>query len=290
MTVSSPVTIVRTKKELRVQVAQWRAAGETIALVPTMGALHDGHMALIDRARELASKVCVSLFVNPAQFGKNEDLGTYPRNEDRDAGMLADAGVELLYAPDVTQMYPPDDVTRVSAGHLGDCLEGLSRPGFFTGVATVVTKLLLQCLPDYALFGEKDFQQLQVINRLVKDLAIPVTIEGVACYRENDGLALSSRNIYLDKDERLIAPALYKAMKQMALAMRGGDTAQHSSQAAQAFLIDAGFTSVDYLVACDAETLSEIRLLADLDHKPGRILVAARLGTTRLIDNLELVI
>ncbi len=288
MTASPPVTIVRSVAELRAQVAVWRAAGETLALVPTMGALHAGHMALIFRAHEIASKVCVSLFVNPAQFGKNEDLSTYPRNEASDLALLSGAGVDLLYAPDVTQMYGPGDATRVSVGSLGESLEGLSRPGFFTGVATVVTKLLLQCLPDYALFGEKDFQQLQVIKRLVKDLAIPVSIASVACYRENDGLALSSRNIYLDKDERLIAPALYKAMNQMADAMRSGDTALLSSQAAQAFLIHAGFSSVDYLVACDAETMSDIMSLADLHGRPGRILAAARLGTTRLIDNIEL--
>lgn len=288
MASQTPLAIIRTVQQLRAQVAMWRTAGETVALVPTMGALHDGHMALVHHAQAVADRVCVSLFVNPAQFGKNEDLDTYPRNEDRDAELLSQAGADLLYAPDVVQMYPHGDATKVSVGELGEILEGLSRPGFFIGVATIVTKLLLQCQPDYAIFGDKDFQQLQVIKRMVKDLAIPVVVESIPCYREEDGLALSSRNTYLDDNERLVAPALYKAMKQMAHHMRNGQTAQESSRTAQAFLIDAGFASVDYFIACEPENLREITTLADLNGNSGRIIVAARLGKIRLIDNMAL--
>ncbi|MBT4888757.1 MAG: pantoate--beta-alanine ligase [Rhodospirillales bacterium] len=288
MATNSDITVIRTVVDLRAHISVWRSAGETIALVPTMGALHDGHMALVHRAQEIASKVCVTLFINPTQFGENEDLDTYPQNEDQDKALLSAAGIELLYAPHPSEMYDVAEATRISVEELGDCLEGAHRPGFFTGVATVVAKLLLQTLPDFALFGEKDFQQLQVIKRMVKDLSIPVVIEGVPCIREKNGLALSSRNTYLNTDERKIAPALYKTMNEMAENIRKNMSIKDSSTLAKASLLDAGFTSVDYLVACNSSDLSFITSLADVDTNKGRILGAAWLGKTRLIDNIAI--
>jgi pantoate--beta-alanine ligase len=288
MTLPPTIKITRTVDDLRFTVATWRAAGETIALVPTMGALHDGHMALVVQAQKLASKVCVTLFVNPTQFGENEDLENYPRNEEDDIAKLTAAGIDLLYAPHPSQMYGEGDTTRVTVGALGDILEGAHRPGFFTGVATVVTKLLLQALPDFALFGEKDFQQIQVIKRLVHDLNIPVSIEGVPCVREPDGLALSSRNVYLADDERLIAPALYRTMNEMAGNIRNGTTTASASGQAKSTLLGSGFTAIDYIVACKVDDLSEISQFSELNDKPGRIIAAVWLGKTRLIDNIIL--
>ncbi len=290
-TIKTPIRTVRTVRtvdDLRFQIATWRASGETIALVPTMGALHAGHMALIARAQSMASKVCVTLFVNPTQFGENEDLSTYPRHEEGDRDMLSNAGVDLLYAPNVDQMYGPGDVTRINVPGLGDILEGASRPGFFTGVATVVCKLLLQALPDFALFGEKDYQQLQIIKRMVLDLNIPVSIEGCACVREENGLALSSRNAYLSEPERLIAPLLHEIMFEMNNAIRSGGAIQTTIDAAKTSLLEAGFTDIDYLVVTRADTLSDIKDFADLEGAPGRIIAAVWLGKTRLIDNILL--
>ena len=282
MSATPQLDIVRTVSSLRAHVGAWRADGATVALVPTMGAMHDGHLSLVRRACELADRTLVTLFVNPTQFGPNEDFAVYPRDEAGDAAQVAKLGANLLFAPEVAEMYPDGAVTRVTVPGLGDILEGEFRPGFFTGVATIVTKLLLQTLPDVALFGEKDFQQLQVIKRLVRDLDIPVTIAGCPTVREPDGLALSSRNAYLSNDERTAAPALHQAICGVAQrAAHGADPQEAADEAVRAVLA-AGFSSVDYLTLRDAETLEAWPGL----ERPGRVVTAARLGKTRLIDNV----
>lgn len=273
---------VRSIEDLRQRVEGWRAEGRTVGFVPTMGALHEGHLSLIRTARDITEKCVVSLFVNPKQFGPTEDLDVYPRDEAGDIAKLAAEDADLLYAPSVDTMYPPDAVTAVSVPGIGDVLEGEHRPGFFTGVATVVTKLLLQARADVAVFGEKDYQQLQVIRRLVADLDIPVHVVAGATVREKDGLALSSRNAYLSAEERERAPALYKALCDVAEQVRGGADPAAAAAAATEAVIAAGFSSVDYLTVRDATTLAEVGI-GHADEK--RVLVAARLGGTRLIDN-----
>ena len=273
---------VRTVAALRREVATWRGQKLSVALVPTMGALHQGHLALVARARELADRVVASLFVNPAQFGPNEDFARYPRDEMADAGKLAGAGCDLLFAPGVAEIYPRGFATTVDPGPLAERLCGPFRPGHFRGVATVVTKLLLEALPDVACFGEKDYQQLQIIRGIARDLDIPVRIEGVATVREADGLALSSRNAYLTAAERQIAPALHRVLTDAAARVRAGASPRDAETAAVAQLLAAGFASVDYVELCDATTLEP---LAGLD-RPARALAAARLGATRLIDNI----
>ena len=275
----------RTVAELRAQVRAWRAQDLSVALVPTMGALHEGHLSLIRLALEKADRVCVSLFVNPAQFGPNEDFDRYPRDEAADARKIAATGAHLLFVPAAREVYPPGHLTRVQVPVLGDELEGAFRPGFFTGVATVVAKLLLMALPDVAVFGAKDYQQLQVIRRMVADLDIPVRIEGGDTVREADGLALSSRNAYLAADERRIAPALHATIAAVARsAAAGADPAEAEAKAAQG-LLAAGFTRVDYVAVRDADTLAAW----PGPTRPGRVLAAAWLGRTRLIDNVEVV-
>ena len=276
--------VVRTVAALRRAVDGWRAGGSRIGLVPTMGALHRGHLALVARAREEAQRTVASLFVNPAQFAPGEDLARYPRDEAADAAKLASAGCDLLYAPGVADIYPPGFVTTVDPGPIAERLCGRFRPGHFRGVATVVAKLFLQARPDLACFGEKDYQQLQIIRRLARDLDIPVRIEGVATVREPDGLALSSRNAYLSPAERAIAPQLHRALADAAARIRDGAAPRESQSRAAAALLAAGFTRVDYVEACDADTLAPLDRL----DRPARILAAAWLGTTRLIDNLPL--
>jgi pantoate--beta-alanine ligase len=281
MPADSNLDVVRSIADLRARVRQWRGAGERVGLVPTMGALHEGHLSLVRRSRAMTTRTCVTLFVNPTQFGPNEDLAVYPRTEEADAAMLAAEGADLLFAPAVAEMYPAESVTRVSVPGIGDLLEGEFRPGFFTGVATIVAKLLIQALPDVALFGEKDYQQLQVIKRMTRDLDIPAEIEGVPTVREADGLALSSRNAYLTPDERRAAPALYQSMSNVAAKVAaGGDVEREEARAAQT-LLEAGFSTVDYLTVRDAATLRPWTDRA----RPGRVLAAARLGKARLIDN-----
>jgi pantoate--beta-alanine ligase len=285
--VSEPIAglaVVRSVGALRRRVAAWHKAGETMALVPTMGALHAGHLALVARGRELASRVVASIFVNPTQFGPNDDFGRYPRDEGGDAAKLAAARCDLLYAPTVEEMYPRGFAAVVTAGAIADGLCGRFRPGHFAGVATVVSKLLLQSGCDVACFGEKDYQQLQVIRSVVRDLDIPVRIEGVPTVREADGLALSSRNAYLTPAERATAPSLHRILVETAARIERGEPIDAVVENGLAALGRTGFTRIDYLEACDAATLAP---LAAAD-RPGRLLVAAWLGKTRLIDNVPL--
>ena len=257
-------------------------AGGRIALVPTMGALHAGHMALVARAKEAADVVILSIFVNPKQFGKGEDFSRYPRNLEQDLGKAESAGAAIVYAPAPEDIYPPDFSASISAGALGNMLEGKFRPGHFDGVATVVTKLLLRTLPHVAVFGEKDYQQLCVIRRIVADLDIGVDILDLPIVREADGLAMSSRNAYLTPQERAVAPKLYGVLNDVAhgLATNGRRIKSVLDQGIAA-LTRAGFR-VDYLELCDAETLAPAQSL----KPPARLLVAAWLGNTRLIDNI----
>jgi pantoate--beta-alanine ligase len=280
-----PLPTVRTVAELRGVVGAWHRAGERVALVPTMGALHRGHLALVERGRALCPRVVASLFVNPTQFGPNEDFARYPRDEAADAALLAGGGCDLLYAPGVAEMYPKGFAATVTPGPIAERQCGPFRPGHFAGVATVVSKLLLQSQADVALFGEKDFQQLQVIRRVARDLDIPVTIEGVPTVRESDGLALSSRNVYLTPAQRAVAPALYSTLQEMARRLQAGEAVAAVTADGLAALSRAGFSAIDYLEVADAETLA---LLASLD-RPGRILSAVWLGKTRLIDNISVV-
>ncbi|HXV22886.1 MAG TPA: pantoate--beta-alanine ligase [Alphaproteobacteria bacterium] len=285
MTVDHPLPIVRTVQELRVETAGWRRRGETIALVPTMGALHQGHLSLVALARAHCRRTLVSLFVNPVQFGADEDLSAYPRDEASDAKKLARAGADLLYAPATAEMYPEGFATRVAVAGLTDHLCGPHRPGHFEGVATVVTKLLLQCLPDVAVFGEKDWQQLQVIRRLARDLDIPVGILGAPTLREADGLAMSSRNAYLRPRERRIAAHLHSTLVELARAVAAGDPCRAAEEKALRTLLEAGFTRIDYVTVADAATLQPI---ARIGERPARACAAARLGETRLIDNVAI--
>ncbi len=282
MTAASP-PIARTVAELRAQVAAWRAAGERVALVPTMGGLHEGHLALVRRAGELADRVVTSLFVNPTQFAPGEDFEAYPRDEARDAALLAAQGCGLLYAPDPAEMYPTGFSTTVTVGEVSAPLDGLSRPQHFAGVATVVSKLLNQCAPDVAVFGEKDYQQLLVIRRLVRDLDMPVDIVGLPTVRDADGLALSSRNAYLTPAERLVAGQLNAVIKAAAESLRRGDAVATVEARGSADLAKAGFRQIDYLEVRGADDLG--RLGPGPTTAPARVFVAARLGKTRLIDN-----
>jgi len=276
--------IVRTVADLRRQVAEWRKANQPVALVPTMGALHDGHLSLVRLARERADRVVVSLFVNPTQFAPHEDFDAYPRNEAADAALLGAEGCDLIFAPSVEAMYAPGAATSVSVAGVSAPMDGETRPHHFGGVATVVTKLLIQCLPDVAIFGEKDFQQLQVIRRLTIDLDIPVEIVGAPIRRDVDGLALSSRNAYLTAAERPIAGRLNVILVEAAEALRGGAAVAEVERQGGEALRDAGFQSVDYLDVREPESLEHLG--PGPLTGPARVFVAARLGRTRLIDNM----
>ncbi len=276
------LVVARGIAEMRAAIAGWRAAGETVGLVPTMGALHDGHLSLVARAAACADRVVATIFVNPAQFAASEDMSAYPRREARDFDLLRDAGVALVFAPPVEEIYPAGFATTVSVANVSEGLCGVHRPGHFAGVATVVSKLLLQALPDVAIFGEKDYQQLQVIRRLTRDLDIPVRIEGAPTVRETDGLALSSRNAYLSEAERRAAPALYRTLSETVAHLAGGVPAAQALGDGIAALTQAGFSPVDYLEWRDAETLAP----EPQPGRPGRLLAAAWLGRTRLIDNV----
>lgn len=271
---------VRQLSDLRDAISGFRAAGERVAFVPTMGALHAGHMALVAEAKLAATRVVVSIFVNPKQFGPTEDLAQYPRREQADSRMLAEAGVDLLWLPPVEVMYPEGHSTNVAVTGVSEPLDGAARPGHFDGVATVVAKLFNQVKPDIALFGEKDFQQLAVIRRMVADLDFDVEVRGVPTQRDDDGLALSSRNAYLAPEDRAAAVALPRALGVAARAIEKGDDADAALAAARASLESAGF-AVDYLELADADTLG-----APVAGRPRRLLAAARIGGTRLIDNI----
>jgi pantoate--beta-alanine ligase len=274
-------TIVRTVSDLRRHVAAWRRAGESVALVPTMGALHEGHLSLVALAKSKADRVVVSIFVNPIQFGPREDFGSYPRDEQGDVEKLGRAGADLVFAPDMGEMYPQGFSTQVKVGDLTEDLCGAARPNHFDGVATVVAKLLLQCAPDLAIFGEKDYQQLLVIKRLVRDLNIPVEIVGAPIVREQDGLALSSRNVYLSVSERRTAPLLYRTIAEVAADLAKGRGCDDAVVAAR-FKLDAAGFRVDYVAVRDPDTLKPLAGPV----KRARVLAAAHLGKTRLIDNV----
>lgn len=282
---SSPVIatppVVRDIVALRGILSAWRRAGETIALIPTMGALHEGHLALVRRGQREARRVVVSIFVNPTQFAPNEDLARYPRTLEADLAKLAAVGADLVYAPSAEDMYPEGFATRIIPGGAAEGLESEARPHFFAGVATVVTKLFVRVAPDIAVFGEKDYQQLRVIEQLAGDLDLPVRIVGVPVVRDADGLALSSRNAYLGPAERVAAPTLHAALSEATAAIMADDEEVDAAvAAARARLASAGF-AVDYVVLRDAVTLGPWRR-----GRPRRLLAAARLGTTRLIDNV----
>ncbi|HVL21418.1 MAG TPA: pantoate--beta-alanine ligase [Amaricoccus sp.] len=276
------VPIVRSRADLRAIVAGWKAAGETVGVVPTMGALHAGHLSLVRAAKAASDRVVVTLFVNPRQFNNAADLAAYPRTEEADARQLAPLMVDLLYVPDGAEMYPEGFATTISVAGVSEGLCGAHRPGHFDGVATVVTKLLLQTGADRAYFGEKDWQQLQVVRRLVADLDIPCEIVPCPTVREPDSLALSSRNLRLPPVDRAAAPALARALASAARAIAGGEPVAGALARAREAILAAGFREVEYL---------ELRRDADLApleaaNAPARILAAAWLGEVRLIDNL----
>jgi pantoate--beta-alanine ligase len=275
--------IARTIATLDRAIAKFRGAGQSLALVPTMGALHAGHIALVRRARRKADRVVVSIFVNPAQFAPHEDFSTYPRPFDADVAVLRDLEVDLVWAPQLDAMYPAQFATRIIVkGPAEADLEDRFRPHYFGGVATVVAKLFTQCRPDYAMFGEKDYQQIKTVTRMARDLDLRVEVVGVPTVRETDGLALSSRNTYLDAKERAVAPTLYRVLSACASRIAAGEPIAKVVSEGAIEIEAAGF-AVDYLEARHAESLARAETLAD---GPLRLLVAARLGQTRLIDNV----
>jgi pantoate--beta-alanine ligase len=278
----SPFPVARDVASLRAAVKEWRRAGLSVGFVPTMGALHDGHLSLIRLAKGRCDRAVASIFVNPKQFAPHEDFERYPRDEAGDGAKLQSAGCDLLYAPVHTEMYPETFSTRVIVSRVSTPLEGETRPHFFGGVATVVSKLLLQCLPDAAFFGEKDFQQLLVVRQLTRDLNIPVEVVGCPTVREADGLAMSSRNAYLSAPERAVATQLNVIMRDAIARLKAGVSIAQVEQDASAALFAAGFTIVDYVAVRDAASLEPLDAL----NRPARILAAAWLGKTRLIDNM----
>lgn len=281
-----PLPVARTVPDLRLTVAGWRREGLAVGFVPTMGALHEGHVSLVRLALSRTDRVVASVFVNPTQFGPNEDLAAYPRDEAGDAARLADAGCHLLFAPAVAEMYPPGAATVVTVSGVSEPLDGRARPGHFAGVATVVAKLLNQVRPDVAVFGEKDYQQLQVIRRMAADLDLGVEILGGPTARAEDGLALSSRNAYLTEDERRRAPELAAALAEAVGSLSAGAAIAEVEARAVGRLQAAGFGPVDYVEVRDAADLSRLGPGPVAAGRPARILAAARLGRARLIDNM----
>jgi pantoate--beta-alanine ligase len=281
---TTPLPVVRTVANLRAQVRAWRQAGLKVGFVPTMGALHEGHLSLVRLARTKADRVVASIFVNPTQFAPHEDFEAYPRDEAGDMAQLASAGCDLLFSPTVGEMYPAGAATTVTVEGVTASMDGIARPTHFAGVATVVTKLLNQCAPDVAVFGQKDFQQLQVIRRLVQDLDIPVEIVGAPTARAEDGLALSSRNAYLSADERKVAVRLNEILRDAVDRVRRGEPVEATEIHAVADLQAAGFGKVDYVETRTPDDLA--RLGPGPIAGPFRILAAAHIGRTRLIDNM----
>ena len=280
---SKSLKIVRTVKDLRKHVGKWRTDGKSVALVPTMGALHDGHLGLVKLAKKKADRVVVSIFVNPTQFAPTEDLSRYPRDEAGDLGKLDGVGADLVWAPTVDEMYPDGFSTAIVAGSASEGLDGAIRPQHFGGVATVCCKLFSQVTPDIAIFGEKDYQQLIVLRQMVRDLNLPLKLIGAPTKRAKDGLALSSRNAYLSEAERAIAPSLYAVLSEVAADVGAGADIPAAVANAKRKLLKAGFGSVDYIEVRDAETLAPVERAG---AQPLRVLAAVRLGKTRLIDNV----
>jgi pantoate--beta-alanine ligase len=274
--------VARTRAELRAALAGWRSEGLRIGLVPTMGALHAGHLALMATAKEANDRVVVTIFVNPKQFNSGSDLGAYPRTEADDLARLAAVGVDLVYLPEAGEIYPPGFATSVQVGGLSEGLCGSFRPGHFEGVATVVTKLFLQTAADRAYFGEKDYQQLLIVHRLVRDLDIPLEVIGLPTVREPDGLAMSSRNARLSRREREVAAALPQALFEAAATIGSGGDGAGALAEARRRILAAGFREVEY---CELRAAADLRPLAQLTES-GRLLAAAWLGETRLIDNV----
>lgn len=280
--VSHSLTVLRTAADLRAATQPYRDAGKLVGLVPTMGALHEGHLALVDRARRDCGLLIASLFVNPTQFGEGEDFDAYPRNEADDIAMFEAHGVDFVYAPDAAEMYPDGFAITVTVPGITEGLCGAARPGHFDGVTTVVSRLFEHCAPDAAYFGEKDYQQYRVVERMVEQLGLDIRVVAIPTVRERDGLAMSSRNAYLDPGQRRAAPALYGTMFALSGRLHDGvDIAAQCAWGRQA-LLDAGFDSVDYFEIRDADTL-----IPATGNAPNlRIFAAARLGKTRLIDNM----
>ncbi|MEZ5946276.1 MAG: pantoate--beta-alanine ligase [Hyphomonas sp.] len=278
---------VRTRAELLRQVMDWKRAGETVAFVPTMGALHSGHLSLIEKAREKASRVVASIFVNPTQFAPGEDFDTYPRDEAADLAKLASAGCDLAYLPTVEEMYPEGTLTNVRVESMSDLLDGIYRPHFFYGVTTVVARLFLHVQPDVAVFGEKDYQQLQIIRRMVRDLAFPIEVLGAPTARDADGLAQSSRNLYLTAEERRNAGALQAALHRAAMRLGAGALPSEVLGEARTLLSHSGFGKVDYVTLVDPATLLDLPDAPLREGTAARLLGAAWMGRTRLIDNIS---
>lgn len=274
--------VIRGSAELREKVAGWKRSGMLVGVVPTMGALHDGHLSLARAARAQSDRVIVTIFVNPMQFNAAEDLLKYPRDEARDLALLEAEGVDVLFAPDVTEVYPEGFETQVSVKGVSEPLEGAFRPGHFDGVATVVTKLFGMTQAGRAFFGEKDWQQLQVVQRLVLDLNIPIRIIGCPTIREEDGLAMSSRNVRLNPQERALAPALHRIMQDAAAALRAGNAMESELEKARAAILAAGFKSIEYLELRSVDGLKPVASFED----GARMLFAGWLGDVRLIDNI----
>ena len=274
--------VVRDVASLRAKVREWRRQDETVGLIPTMGALHDGHLALVKAALDSCDHAVTTIFVNPTQFAPNEDFEAYPRDEADDLSKLRALSADVAFVPPVEEMYADGFSTSVAVSGLTEGLCGATRPHFFGGVATVVSKLLLQAMPDKAFFGEKDYQQLQVVTRMARDLDIPVEIVGVPTVREADGLAMSSRNWYLSPEERAAAPALYKVLCEIAAKLSAGQTSAAAIAEGRTVLEAAGFGPIDYIEVCDASSLEPL----ETADRPARVLAAAHLGRTRLIDNV----
>lgn len=281
----SPI-LVRTLGDLRAELLPHRRAGRTIGFVPTMGALHDGHVSLVEISKAKSDVTVASIFVNPTQFAPGEDLDTYPRTEEADVEKLAAVGCEIVYLPSVEEMYPEGSLTNVRVEGMSDLLDGIFRPHFFYGVATVVARLFVHVQPDVAVFGEKDYQQLQIIRRMVRDLGFPIEVLGGKTFRDRDGLAQSSRNTYLTQDERAKANVISASLHRAACRIEAGNPVSNALEEARARINQAGFKKLDYVSAVDPATLEGLPEGAVPPGFEGRLLAAAWMGKTRLIDNI----
>ncbi|MEL7128060.1 MAG: pantoate--beta-alanine ligase [Pseudomonadota bacterium] len=285
--IKSSLPRVRTKREIRAIVRAWRTDGLRVGFVPTMGALHQGHLSLVEDALKRCDRVITSIFVNPEQFAPGEDLHVYPRAEDEDCAKLESVGCHIAYCPSVAEMYPEGSVTNVRVEGLSDLLDGGPRPHFFYGVATVVARLFIHIAPDLAVFGQKDYQQLQIIRQMVKDLGFDIEIVGAATSRDPDGLAQSSRNLYLTDEDRRGAGGLFAALHRARCRIEAGTDIEMALGEAKAHLIACGFSSVDYVTLVNAETLESLPPSINASPPAARLLGAAWYGKTRLIDNLD---